>query len=191
MIDISTSIDSLSPDSPILPVMLSTPTPPWVKYHNVVGVTEEDTWKNRIAGHIAGRGDGVVAYDSAHLDNVASEIVVPADHLSVHSHPRSVLEVRRILLEHLRDVDAGRQFDPNRQVQLAKNNDGRRFRDDSRGNTRPSEQSFQKPINSVPPQVKLPDSLPPANHRPKRELRTTPANMNSWLPPPSGWTPHE
>lgn len=125
MIDISTSIDSLAPESPILPVMLATPTPPWVKYHNVVGVVEESDWKSRLAGKIAGRGDGVVAYDSAHLDNVASEIVVPADHLHVHSHPRAVLEVRRILLEHLRDVDNNRRFEPWRQVQPASTTGGR------------------------------------------------------------------
>lgn len=195
MIDISTSIDSLSPDSPILPVMLNTPTPPWVKYHNVVGVTEEDTWKNRIAGRIAGRGDGVVSYESAHLDNVQSEIVVPADHLNVHTHPRSVLEVRRILLEHLREVDNGRPYDPNRQVELAKNNDNRRFRDGSRGNARPSEPNYQAPIYSPPPQAAPPYptpaySIPPADSRPKQELRSTPANMNSWLPPPAGWLPH-
>jgi hypothetical protein len=35
---------------------------------------------------------------------VDSEIVVPAPHWRVHQHPRSVLEVQRILLEHLREV---------------------------------------------------------------------------------------
>ena len=29
-----------------------------------------------------------------------SEIVVEADHVHVHQHPRAILEVRRILLEH-------------------------------------------------------------------------------------------
>jgi hypothetical protein len=41
-----------------------------------------------------------VSYNSAHLDNVESEITVPADHVTVHQHPRAILEVRRILLEH-------------------------------------------------------------------------------------------
>jgi hypothetical protein len=35
------------------------------------------------------------------LDHVASEIVVEADHLVVHRHPLAILEVRRILLEHV------------------------------------------------------------------------------------------
>jgi hypothetical protein len=30
-----------------------------------------------------------------------SEITVNADHTTVHRHPRAILEVRRILLEHL------------------------------------------------------------------------------------------
>ena len=38
---------------------------------------------------------------SARIDGVASELVVPADHTTVHCHPLAVLEVRRILLEHL------------------------------------------------------------------------------------------
>jgi hypothetical protein len=45
-----------------------------------------------------------VSYESAHADDVESELVVPADHTSVHSHPLAVLEVRRILLDHLTDL---------------------------------------------------------------------------------------
>ena len=100
LIDVPTSIDSLAPDSPILPVMLSSPAPPWVKYHNIVGRIPDDGFVRRVAGD----GDGVVQFESAHLDNVASEIVVTADHSVVHRHPRSVLEVRRILLEHLDEL---------------------------------------------------------------------------------------
>jgi hypothetical protein len=49
-------------------------------------------------------GDGVVPYASAHLDRVESELVVPADHYSVHHHPFAILELRRILLEHFREA---------------------------------------------------------------------------------------
>jgi hypothetical protein len=34
------------------------------------------------------------------LEDADSEIVVGADHWNVHRHPRTILEVRRILLEH-------------------------------------------------------------------------------------------
>ncbi|MCA9119674.1 MAG: alpha/beta fold hydrolase [Planctomycetaceae bacterium] len=96
LLTISTSIDSLSPDSPVLPVMLRSPRSPWTIYHNIVGLVPEAG----IVGSLAGRSDGVVTYESAHLDDVASEITVPADHLTVHHHPRAILEVRRVLLEH-------------------------------------------------------------------------------------------
>ncbi|MFO0939437.1 MAG: hypothetical protein U0930_01585 [Pirellulales bacterium] len=39
------------------------------------------------------------------MDDVASEISVEAEHSSIHSNPRTILEVRRgILLEHLQSV---------------------------------------------------------------------------------------
>jgi hypothetical protein len=93
---ISTSIDSLSPDSPMLPVMLASEKPPWVTYHNIVGVVSE----RNLLGKITEKGDGAVTFESAHLDDVESEIVVEADHIHVHQHPRAILEVRRVLLEH-------------------------------------------------------------------------------------------
>jgi len=96
----STSLDSLAPDCPVLPVLLASPSAPWVRYHNIVGVVEDAGWKGRLAG----RGDGIVEFTSAHLDNVSSEITVNADHLTIHRHPRSVLEVRRILLEHMAEL---------------------------------------------------------------------------------------
>ncbi len=102
LIDVATSIDSLAPDSPILPVMLGTPRAPWVKYHNIVGRIPD----KGLIGRVVGGTDGVISYESAHLDNVASEIVVNADHLELTRHSLSVLEVHRILLEHLTDIDA-------------------------------------------------------------------------------------
>jgi len=100
LLKVETSIDSLAPDSPIFPVMLAGRRPPWVKYHNIIGVIPDDSWwTSMVAG-----SDGVVAKESAHLDDAVSEITVPADHSSVHSHPLAVLEVRRILLEHLAEL---------------------------------------------------------------------------------------
>jgi hypothetical protein len=100
LIDVPTSIDSLSPKSPIFPVMLASNHLPSVKYHNIVGRIP----KQGLIGHVAGDSDGIVAYSSAHLEDVASEIIVPAEHMNLHRHPRSVLEVRRILLEHLEEL---------------------------------------------------------------------------------------
>ncbi|MGA2031330.1 MAG: alpha/beta fold hydrolase [Thermoguttaceae bacterium] len=100
LLKIETSIDSLSPGSPIFPVMLSTHTPPWVKYHNIIGVLPA----NWLVSHFVGSSDGVVSESSARVDGVASELIVPADHMMVHCHPLAVMEVRRILHEHLTEL---------------------------------------------------------------------------------------
>jgi len=97
LLTMTTSIDSLAPDCPIFPIMIGAPHAPWVAYHNIVGVVPRKTF----LGRVSEEGDGVVGFSSAHLDNAASEIVVTADHLEVHRHALSILEVRRILLEHL------------------------------------------------------------------------------------------
>ena len=88
------SIDSLAPAEPIFPVMLASRRPPWVTYHNIIGIVPKQWWLSKLAAD----GDGVVSRKSAHAANAVSEIIVPADHTSVHTHPAAVLEVRRILL---------------------------------------------------------------------------------------------
>ena len=98
----STSLDSLSPDSPWLPVLAAARPAPWVRHHNIIGVVPDEG----ILGRLASGSDGVVSYESAHLDNVTSELVITADHSTVHQHPLATLEVRRILLEHLRELRA-------------------------------------------------------------------------------------
>jgi pimeloyl-ACP methyl ester carboxylesterase len=100
LLRIDNSIDALAPSSPIFPVMLASPRGPWVRYHNIVGVVPRQAIWEALVGH----GDGVVAYESARLADAQSELIVPADHSSVHSHPLAVLEVRRILLEHLAEL---------------------------------------------------------------------------------------
>lgn len=97
MLAVATSIDSLAPDSPVLPKIIEAPKAPWVKYHTVIGVVDQDTW----LGTFAGKSDGVVEYSSAHLEEAASELVVTADHANVHRHPRSILRVRSILRDHI------------------------------------------------------------------------------------------
>jgi len=98
---IRTSIDSLSPSATIFPVMLASRPAPWIRYHNIIGQVPQ----RGLVGYLAGDGDGVVSIESARVDNVASEIVVPADHTTVQTHPLAVLEVRRILLEHLAELE--------------------------------------------------------------------------------------
>jgi pimeloyl-ACP methyl ester carboxylesterase len=87
------SIETLEPDSKILEALLHMPTDPTaVTFHSIIG-------SNRPGGPREST-DGVVPYHSAHIDGVASELVVPSDH-SVQKSQDAIREVRRILLEHL------------------------------------------------------------------------------------------
>lgn len=97
----STSLDSLAPTAPVFPVLSRTPNAPWVSYHNIIGVLGDDA----IAQRFSAKGDGVVSYKSAHNEFSESELIVNSDHVSVHRHPRSTLEVRRILLSHLDEIE--------------------------------------------------------------------------------------
>ncbi len=110
-----TSIDSLSPESPVFPVMIQARRAPWVKYHGIVGLVPEEG----LFGRFAAGTDGVVAYESAHMEDVESELTVPADHSTVHSHPRAVLEVRRILKEHLAEAQGRVAYTPPVHVRMA------------------------------------------------------------------------
>jgi pimeloyl-ACP methyl ester carboxylesterase len=103
-LEITTSIDSLAPDSPILPVLLTASPGPWIEYHNVVGRVPDLGWRRWFTED----GDGVVSLESARLDNMRqleSQIVVPADHVSIHRHPQAILEVRRVLLKQLAELE--------------------------------------------------------------------------------------
>jgi pimeloyl-ACP methyl ester carboxylesterase len=103
-----TSIDLLAPGSPALELLAARPKPAGVHYHSIIGVAPGNDALRTLAkvfSTTTGRTDGVVPYESAHLDGVDSELEVHADHMKVHQHPLSVLEVRRILLEHLREAD--------------------------------------------------------------------------------------
>ena len=92
-----TSLEMLAPGSAALKALAASPRAPWVVYHNVVGRTEGKDFLHRVTGD----GDGVVSLASAQTSDVVSEIIVDADHDSIHRHPQTILEVRRILLEHL------------------------------------------------------------------------------------------
>ncbi|MEM9352007.1 MAG: alpha/beta fold hydrolase [Planctomycetota bacterium] len=100
-LDVTTSIDSLSPESPLLSTLIDARTGPWVRFHNIAGLEPASGVKSLVAG---GDGDGVVPIESARLEDAVSEVIVPASHSAVHRHPQSILEVRRILMEHLQSL---------------------------------------------------------------------------------------
>jgi pimeloyl-ACP methyl ester carboxylesterase len=101
-----TSVDLLAPGNPALTILAARPAPPGVHFHSVIG----DAPRSSVLRHLTqlyapmrGSSDGVVPYSSAHLEGVDSEVIVPADHLTVHQHPLTIQEVRRILRIHLEE----------------------------------------------------------------------------------------
>jgi hypothetical protein len=109
LLTVTTSIDSLAPDCPIFDALNAAQPHPGVIYHNVIGVIAKDSFASYFAGE---EGDGVVGRQSAVFPGAVSEKIVPASHTEVHRYPLSVLEVRRILLEHA-------QLQPQYQPQYA------------------------------------------------------------------------
>ena len=97
---VPTSVEELAPNSLALRILAARPAPPGVHYHSIIGVKPKGGPSSRRAEP----GDGVVAYTSAHLDGVESELVVPANHFTVHQNQQTFQEIRRILLEHLADL---------------------------------------------------------------------------------------
>jgi pimeloyl-ACP methyl ester carboxylesterase len=91
-----TSLDSMSPKNPALLALAEIPVAPTIKAHSIIPVMGDGDFHE-------GR-DGVVSYQSAHLEGVESELVVRGKH-SCQNLPVTVEEVRRILLEHLHDPD--------------------------------------------------------------------------------------
>ncbi|MEO1497944.1 MAG: alpha/beta fold hydrolase [Planctomycetota bacterium] len=101
-----TSIDSLSPDSPMLTALLGAKSAPWVSYHNVVG----DKPRDGVSAWFASRGDGVVSLASARLDDLPgleSQVIVPESHVALHRHPQTVAEVQRVLLAQASELEQG------------------------------------------------------------------------------------
>ena len=87
-----TSVDNMSPGHPFLRALNDLPIDSRITAHSIIAVLGE--------GPITGKTDGVVAYESAHIDGVESEKVVRSGH-STQGHPETIEEVRRILREHV------------------------------------------------------------------------------------------
>jgi pimeloyl-ACP methyl ester carboxylesterase len=86
------SIYDLRPGAPFLEALAATPIAPGVAAHSIIPVRGPEAGENAT--------DGVVTYQSASIDGVESELVIPFAGHSVQGHPVTVEEVRRILLEH-------------------------------------------------------------------------------------------
>jgi pimeloyl-ACP methyl ester carboxylesterase len=85
------SVYGMTPGSPLITGLAEIPVAPGIPAHSIVAVRGD--------GPVEDGSDGVVRYESAHIDGVESELVVRSGH-SVQGNPQTVLEVRRILLLH-------------------------------------------------------------------------------------------
>jgi hypothetical protein len=90
---VPTSLDSMSTSNKILLALAEMPLAPGVIGHSIIAIKGNGPPEQ-------GR-DGVVSYSSAHLDGMASELVVRSGH-SCQDKPATIEEVRRILLEHVK-----------------------------------------------------------------------------------------
>lgn len=93
-----TSLDNMNPGNPLVKILARTPIDESVTAHSIIAIRGADPDD---AEALARADDGVVAYPSAHVEPVASELLVPTSH-SCQSDPAVISEVRRILREHVR-----------------------------------------------------------------------------------------
>jgi pimeloyl-ACP methyl ester carboxylesterase len=89
---VPTSIETLDPESPYLKALLTMKPSPTVVFHSIIGSERPEGKENTT--------DGVVPYRSSHLDGVKSELIVQSNH-GVQANPYAIMEVHRILLEHI------------------------------------------------------------------------------------------
>ena len=89
------SVYGMTPGSPLITGLADLPVAPGIPAHSIIAVRGD--------GPLEDASDGVVRYESAHIEGVESELVVRSGH-SVQSNPQTVLEVRRILLLHAEEA---------------------------------------------------------------------------------------
>ena len=85
------SVYGMTPGSPLITGLSDIPVAPGIPAHSIIAVRGERP--------VEDGSDGVVRYQSAHIEGVESELIVRSGH-SVQANPQTVLELRRILLLH-------------------------------------------------------------------------------------------
>jgi len=89
MARLPTSIDNMTPGNPFIKALAALPVAPQIHAHSIIAV--------RGTGPPQNGSDGVVSYESAHIDGVDSELVVNSSH-SAQDQPAVIEEIRRILM---------------------------------------------------------------------------------------------
>jgi len=93
--ELPTAIDNMTPGNRFIKALAPIPVAPEVHAHSIIAV--------KTAGPLENAEDGVVRYESAHIEGVDSELIVHSGHSSQES-PEGIQEVRRILLLHLQTL---------------------------------------------------------------------------------------
>ena len=96
-----TSVDSLSPTAPIFGALNQIPPQPQTTFNNVIGRIDKRGYSPFATDDDDLGTDGVVSVESAQYEYALTQTIVPSEHSFVHTHPKCILEVRRVLLEHL------------------------------------------------------------------------------------------
>lgn len=91
-----TGVDNLDPDNRFIKMLSKSKFASDIPRHSIIG--------NKKMSNAPGGTDGVVSYESAHLDRVDSELIVKSGH-SVHQSPETIRELVRILRVHLRESE--------------------------------------------------------------------------------------
>jgi pimeloyl-ACP methyl ester carboxylesterase len=89
-----TSIDNMTPGNPFIRTLAEIPVAPGIHAHSIIAV--------KGPGPPEGQSDGVVRYESAHIEGVDSELVVRSSH-SAQAKPETIQEIRRILRLHVEE----------------------------------------------------------------------------------------
>ncbi|MCC6765706.1 MAG: hypothetical protein IT293_13685 [Deltaproteobacteria bacterium] len=92
-----TAVDNMSARHPFIQITSAIAVSPEITAHSIIPVTGSGPYEHGT--------DGVVAYESAHVDWAASEKVVRWNH-SCQGTPVAIEEVRRILYRHAAEADA-------------------------------------------------------------------------------------
>jgi pimeloyl-ACP methyl ester carboxylesterase len=87
---VPTSLDNMSAGHPFIKSLSSIPITPGVAAHSIIPVQGDRPLADEV--------DGVVAYQSAHIEGVESERIIHHSSHSTQSNPDTIDEVRRILL---------------------------------------------------------------------------------------------
>ncbi len=95
---IPTALDNMDWSNPFLKTLAALPIQDGVHVNSIVAVKGD--------GSPEKGDDGVVRYNSAHLEKSESELIVRSGH-STQSYPPTIEEVRRILYEHVSFVQIG------------------------------------------------------------------------------------